>query len=119
MVAGLVVCLYYMVAPHTIPFVFYESSNFLSDATDLQATAYAGLRHDYYLAGDAAAQAAILTKWDASVRPIANWLGVHGALAGVFAVPVGFVVMGVVSLFTHAPSRDVRRFVEALRVRAA
>ncbi len=119
MVAGLVVCLYYMIAPHTIPFLFYESSSFLSDATAAQIATYEGLRYDYYLAGDAAAEAAVLAKWDASVRPIANWLGVHGALAGVFAVPVGFVVTVVVTLFTHAPSKDVQRFVEALRARSA
>ena len=119
MVAGLVVCLYYMIAPHAIPFVFYESSRFLSDATNLQTSAYDGLRYDFYLAHDAAEQAVVLAKWDASVRPIANWLGVHGALAGVFAVPVGFLVMGVVSLFTHAPSKDVQRFVEDLRAPAA
>jgi len=119
MVAGLVVCLYYMIAPHAIPFIFYESSSFLSDATALQTAAYDSLRHDYYLAHDGAAQAAVLSKWEAAVRPIANWFGVHGALAGVFAVPVGFLVMGVVSLFTRAPSRDVQRFIEALRAPAA
>ncbi len=119
MVAGLVVCLYYMIAPHTIPFLFYESSSFLSDSTAAQIATYEALRYDYYLAGDAAAEAAVLAKWDASVRPIANWLGVHGALAGVFAVPVGFVVTVVVTLFTHAPSKDVQRFVEALRARSA
>ena len=96
-----------------------HSSSFLSDATALQAAAYQGLRHDYYLAGEGAAQAAVLAKWDASVRPIANWLGVHGSLAGVFAVPVGFVVTVVVSLFTHAPSKEVHRFVKTLRARTA
>jgi cation/acetate symporter len=119
MVAGLVVCLYYMIAPHIIPFLFYESSSFLSDATAAQIAAYEGLRYDYYLAGDAAAEAAVLAKWEASARPIANWLGVHGALAGVFAVPVGFLVTVVVTLFTNAPSKDVQRFVEALRARSA
>jgi cation/acetate symporter len=119
MAAGLVVCLYYMIAPHAIPFLFYESSGFLSDATALQVAAYEGLRHDYYLAADGAAQAAVLAKWDTAVRPMANWLGVHGTLAGVFAVPVGFVVTIVVSLFTHAPSKDVQRFVKTLRARTA
>ena len=46
---------------------------------------------------------------------MANWLGVHGALAGVFAVPVGFIVTTVVGLFTSAPSKDVQRFVDGLR----
>jgi cation/acetate symporter len=119
MVAGLLVCLYYMIAPHTIPFVFYESSSFLSDATDLQIAAYESLRHDYYLAADEDSRAAIHAEWDASVRPIANWLGVHGALAGVFAAPVSFLVTGIVTVFTHSPSKDVQRFVEDLRSRTA
>jgi cation/acetate symporter len=118
MVAGLVVCLYYMIGPHTIPFAFYESSSFVSNATDAQAAAYEALRHDYYLA-DAGAKEAILAAWDEAARPIANWWGVRGVFAGLFAVPAGFVVMIVVSLFTQAPSADVQRLVKGLRVRAA
>ena len=119
MIAGLVICLYYMVAPHTIPFLFYDSSSVLSDATQARAAAYEALRHDYYVARDPASQAVVFAQWQASVRPIANWLGVHGALAGVFAVPVGFLVTILVGAFTSAPSRDVQSFVEALRVKAA
>jgi Na+(H+)/acetate symporter ActP len=50
-------------------------------------------------------------------RPIANWWGVRGAFAGLFAVPVGFLVVIGVSLFTAAPSEDVQRFVKGLRER--
>jgi cation/acetate symporter len=117
MVAGLLVCLYYMIAPHTIPFLFYESSSLLSDATAAQAAAFEALRHDYYATGDVAIQAAILSDWEASVRPIANWLGVHGALAGVFAVPAGFLVTILVGLFTPAPSARRQRFFETLRAK--
>ncbi len=119
MVAGLIVCLYYMIGPHTIPFVFYELSSFFSNATDAQVSTYEALRHDYYLAADPAAKDAVLAAWDKSVRPIANWWGVRGAFAGLFAVPVGFLVMIGVSLFTRAPSQDVQRFVDGLRTRAA
>lgn len=119
MVAGLLVCLYYMIAPQTIPFLFYESSSPLSDATEAQIAVFEALRHDYYVAGDPAAQAAVLTKWEASVRPIANWLGVHGVLAGVFAVPVGFLVTVLVGLFAPAPSARRQRFFENLRTRPA
>jgi cation/acetate symporter len=115
MVAGLLVCLYYMIAPHTIPFVFYESSSFFSNATAAQVAAYESLRHDYYLAADPAAKDAVLAAWDKAVRPIANWWGVSGTFAGLFAVPVGFVVTIAVSLFTRAPSKDVQRLVESLR----
>ncbi len=119
MIAGLLVCLYYMIAPHVIPFAFYESSSFLSNATDAQTAAYDALRNNYYLAADPVAQAAVLAHWKEAVRPIANWWGVRGAFAGLFAVPVGFLVTIGVSLFTRAPSEDVQRFVSALRERSA
>jgi cation/acetate symporter len=119
MIAGLLVCLYYMIGPHTIPFAFYESSSFLSNASDAQVAAYEALLHEYYMAPDDAGKAAVLAEWEKTVRPIANWFGVRGALAGVFAVPVGFLVMIGVSVFTRAPSENERRFVDGLRVRIA
>jgi cation/acetate symporter len=118
MAAGLVLCLYYMIAPHVIPFAFYESSSFLSDASDAQASAYEALRHNYYLA-DASAKDAVLADWEKTALAVANWWGLHGVFAGLFAVPVGFIVIIGVSLFTRAPSDDVQRFVKGLRAGAA
>ncbi len=118
MIAGLGVCLYYMIGPHVIPFVFYESSSFISNATDAQAAAYEALRHDYYLV-DERAKVEVLAEWETTVRPIANWWGVNGVFAGLFAVPIGFLVAIVVSLFTRAPSEDVQRLVDELRERTA
>ena len=65
------------------------------------------------------AKAAVLAAWDESVRPITNWFGVRAVFAGLFAVPAGFLVTIVVSLFTRAPSENVRRLVDNLRTRAA
>jgi cation/acetate symporter len=114
MLAGLVVCLYYMLAPHYIPFAFYETSSFLSNATQDAASRYETLRQSYYLAGETG-RAAALSAWEEVVRPLANWWGIKRDLAGLFAVPAGFVTMIGVSLFTPAPSRDVQSFVEDLR----
>jgi cation/acetate symporter len=114
MLAGLVVCIYYMLAPRYIPFAFYETSSFLSNATPDQAANYAALRQSYYLA-DAAAREAILATWEGTARAVANWWGVARDFAALFAVPVGFLVTIGVSLFTTAPSRDVQSFVEELR----
>jgi cation/acetate symporter len=114
MVAGLVVCLYYMIAPHVIPFAFYESSSFLSNASEAQVAAYDALRHSYYLA-DAAAHDAVLVNWEKAALLVANWWGLRGVFAGLFAVPVGFLVIIAVSLFTRAPSEDEQRFVKGLR----
>ena len=117
MLAGLLVCLYYMIAPHMIPIVFYESSSLLSNVTEAQEAAFGALRHDYYAASGDAAQAAILVEWQAVARPIANWFGVQGALAGVFAVPVGFLVAIVVGFFAPAPSARRQRFFDTLRTK--
>ena len=114
MVAGLGVCLYYMLAPRYIPFAFYESSNFLSDATQDAASRYETSRQAYYLA-DEAGRAAALLAWEEAARPLANWWGVARDFAALFAVPVGALTMIGVSLFTPAPSRDMQSFVEDLR----
>jgi cation/acetate symporter len=50
-----------------------------------------------------------------SALKLANWGGIKSEFAALFAVPVGFLVMIGVSLFTPAPSRDVQSFVEDLR----
>jgi cation/acetate symporter len=114
MLAGLAVCLYYMLAPRYIPFAFYETSSFLSNATQDEAARYAALRQGYYLA-DEATRAAALAAWEESARGVANWGGIKRDFAALFAVPIGFLVMIGASLFTPAPSRDVQSFVEDLR----
>ncbi|MGH6734848.1 MAG: sodium:solute symporter family transporter [Methyloceanibacter sp.] len=118
MTAGLLVCLYYMLAPEIIPFAFYESSSFLSNATEAQASAYEAMQQGYYLA-EGATKEAVLSDWEATTRRIANWWGVRWPFAGLFAVPIGFLVMIGVSLLTRAPSEDVQRFVEEMRAGAA
>ncbi len=114
MIAGLVVCVYYMLAPRYFPYAFYETSSAFSNATELQAAAYNSLRQTYYLA-DPTTRGAVMMLWELKVRAIANWWGVKGIFAGVFGVPVGLVVTIAVSLFTAAPSKDVQSFVEDLR----
>jgi cation/acetate symporter len=114
MLAGLAVCLYYMLAPRYIPFAFYETSSFLSNATPDEAARYSALRQGYYLA-DEGARAAALAAWEDTARAVANWGGIKKDFAALFAVPIGFLVMFGVSLFTPAPSRDVQSFVEDLR----
>ena len=114
MLAGLAVCLYYMLAPRYIPFAFYETSSFLANATQDEAARYAALRQSYYLA-DEATRAAALAAWEETARGVANWGGIKGDFAALFAVPIGFAVTIGSSLFTPAPSRDVQDFVEDLR----
>jgi cation/acetate symporter len=114
MLAGLAVCLYYLLAPRYIPFAFYETSSFLSNATAEDTARYAALRQSYYLA-DEGSRAAVLANWKETAHAVANWGGVSRDFAGLFAVPIGFLVMIGASLFTPAPSREVQSFVEDLR----
>jgi cation/acetate symporter len=114
MIAGLVVCLYYMVVPRYFPYAFYETSRFFSNASEQQASAYDALQQLYYLS-DPQTRPAISMLWQLNVSAIANWWGVKPIFAAAFAVPVGFIVAIAVSLFTPAPSADVQSFVEDLR----
>jgi cation/acetate symporter len=46
----------------------------------------------------------------------AKWFNVSNISAGLFGIPVGFVVTWVVSLMTAAPSREMQQFIEELRI---
>lgn len=46
----------------------------------------------------------------------AKWFNVSNISAGLFGIPVGFVVAWVVSLMTPAPSRELQQFIEELRI---
>ncbi|OPF63363.1 MULTISPECIES: sodium:solute symporter family protein [Hydrogenophaga] len=47
--------------------------------------------------------------------PVELWYGIQPISAGVFGVPVGFLVIIVVSLITPAPSRKIQELVEHVR----
>jgi cation/acetate symporter len=47
--------------------------------------------------------------------PMPKWWGIDPISAGVFGVPVGLVVIAIVSMLTPAPSREVQQFVEHVR----
>jgi cation/acetate symporter len=44
-----------------------------------------------------------------------TWWGISAISAGLWGVPLGFVVIIVVSLITPAPERDVQELVEHVR----
>ncbi|MNR67438.1 hypothetical protein D3C85_1914350 [compost metagenome] len=47
--------------------------------------------------------------------PVELWWGILPISAGVFGVPLGFIVIILVSLVTPAPSRKVQELVEHVR----
>jgi cation/acetate symporter len=113
MFAGLALCLYYLVATRYFPISFYETWSSFSGATFDQVARYATLKDAYVLAQGAAKQAALATLQD-KARTLANWWGVSGQCAAVFAVPFGFLVTIVVSLCTPRPPTDIENFVGEL-----
>jgi cation/acetate symporter len=46
---------------------------------------------------------------------MAPWWGIAPISAGVFGVPVGLITIGIVSMLTPAPNREVQEFVEHVR----
>jgi cation/acetate symporter len=114
MLAGLAVCLYYMLAPRYFPIAFYETSSFLSNATPADAARYIELRQSFYLA-DETTRATALAAWEEAAGAAANWGGIKRDFAAIFAVPIGFLTMIGVSLFTPAPAREVQTLIGALR----
>jgi cation/acetate symporter len=111
---GLGLCLYYFLAPRFIPITFYETSSFLSNATPDDVANYLRLKQAYLAAGEGD-KAAALAALEDEARGLGNWGGVPAACAALFAVPAGFLVTVIVSLFTPPPPEDVQRFVAALR----
>jgi cation/acetate symporter len=69
-----------------------------------------------YAAAAPDAQAAAWTALDKHAQTIANWWGVKNLSAAAFGLPVGFVVMVLVSMFTKEPSRELQDFIEEIRI---
>jgi cation/acetate symporter len=117
-IAGFFVTAYYLVGTRYYATSFYETWAFLSAATPAAAAKFAELKAAYNTAlagGDATAIAAAWKAWDTQAQTIANWWGVRNISAGLFGLPVGFVVIWVVSLLTPAPSQRIRDMIDETR----
>jgi cation/acetate symporter len=120
MAAGFGVCVYYLAGTHYFPVGFYETWGHLSNASEAAARKFASLKAAWSVAdGDAKGAAWAALEAQARGTPmrtgIANWFGVEGAGAAVFALPVGFVLIFVLSLITGRPDSERRAFVEQIR----
>ncbi len=66
-------------------------------------------------AAEGPAKAAAWVAFDRHAQLVANWFGIRNISAAMFGLPVGFVVMIVVSLMTPAPSKQMQDFVDEVR----
>jgi cation/acetate symporter len=119
-VAGLGVALYYWAATRYFPVGFYEMWGPLSNAGSIALERYGELKAAWSAAaGEAKATAAIaleeVARGTETRAGLANWFGVNGASASLFAVPIGFCVMILVSFLTPRPKPEQVALVERLR----
>jgi cation/acetate symporter len=114
-ITGFGVCIYYLVATRYFATSFYEMWGFLSSATAEGAAKYAELKAAFAAAAPDA-QAAAWKALDTHAQVVANWWGIKNISAAAFGLPVGFIVMIVVSLYTKAPSREMQDMIENIRV---
>ena len=115
MIAGFGLCMYYLLGTRYGAIGFYEMWSGLSTASAEAVAKYQELKAAYAAAAPDA-QAAALVALDKHAQTIANWWGVKNLSAAAFGLPVGFVVMIVVSMFTKEPSRELQDFIEEIRV---
>ena len=115
MIAGFGVCLYYLLGTRYGAVGFYEMWSGLSSASPEAIAKFAELKAAAAAAtGDA--QAAALAALDKHAQTIANWWGVKNLSAAAFGLPVGFVVMIVVSRLTKEPSTEMQDFIDEIRI---
>lgn len=104
--AGAGLALYYEAGTKAFPAAFYETWPAFSNASEPAIEEYNALTEVWREAeqGDAKdAAGTALDDWarGTATRPgLANWRGIDGAVSAIFAVPVGIVVLIVVSLLT-------------------
>jgi cation/acetate symporter len=77
MAAGILLCLYYLLVPHYLPVLFYETTRVLSNASPEQAAHYAILKQAYLLAGGSPSSRRLRPGWNRRGRsPIGGaWTG--------------------------------------------
>ena len=115
MIAGFGICLYYLLGTRYGAVGFVEMWSGLSTATAEQLAKFEELKAAFAAAAPDA-QAAAWTALDKHAQSIANWWGVKNLSAAAFGLPVGFVVMYVVSMLTKEPSAEMQDFIEEIRI---
>jgi cation/acetate symporter len=112
--AGFLVCLYYLVATRYYAVSFYETWSWLSGANADAVAKYNELKAAWEGAAPEA-KAAAWKAFDAHAQKIANWFGVSNISSALFGLPAGFIGMVVGSLLTRAPSKAMQDFIDEIR----
>jgi cation/acetate symporter len=98
MVAGLAVCLHYLAATRYLAVGFFERWQALSSAGPTDREIFGELKSAWLAAEPGAARDAAWAALDAHAQGIANWWGIGAPSVLLLALPVGLLVMILVSL---------------------
>jgi len=111
-IAGFGICLFYLIVTRYYPQAgvqYFGMSALTNAATGAPLVDVAKVLADPKWAADIPASAG---------NPLASkvgWLDVNNISSGLFSLPIGFLVIYVVSLMTPAPSREMQAFVDEIR----
>ncbi len=114
MIAGFSLTLYYLVGTRYYASGFYEFWAGLSGASDAAITKYTELKAAWEAAAPEA-KAAAWKAFDTQAQTMANWFGVRNISAALFGLPLGIIVMVVVSRLTPAPSKEMQDLIDEIR----
>ncbi|MEW5963088.1 MAG: sodium:solute symporter family protein [Pseudomonadota bacterium] len=114
MILGFGFCLYYLVGTRYFAVTFHEMWGWLGTASPAATEKFNTLKQAW-LSAAPDAKAAAWVALDKHAQTIASWWGVRNISAALFGLPVGFVVIWIVSLLTPAPSKEVQDMVDATR----
>ena len=117
-IVGFGITIFYLVGTRYNAVWFYETFKGMSLASTAQYAAYEAAKTAYNAALAAGDQARIAAAWltyDRTAQAVANWWGIRNISSGLFGLPLGFLVMIVVSLMTPAPSKEMQDFIDEIR----
>jgi cation/acetate symporter len=114
-VVGLAVCVYYIAGTRYMPVSFYETWPHLSNASEAAIRKFVALKAAWANAAEGDAKTVAWAALETQARGtggkvgLANWFGVHGAGAALFALPAGLLAICLVSLVTPRGSGKLPR----------
>jgi cation/acetate symporter len=111
-IAGFGLCLFYLVTTRYYPQAgvnYFGMSSLTNPVTGAPLVDVAKIMADPKWAADVPASAAN------PLQSRVGWFGLNNINCGLLGMPLGFLVMYVVSLYTPAPSKEMQAFVDEIR----
>jgi len=111
MIAGFGLCIFYLVTTRYLPGMGVKYFGMSSLANAVTGAPLVDL-------AKAMAAPNAMDSWVAASHPLANkvgWFGLNNIACGLLGMPVGFLVIYVVSLITPEPSKEMQAYVDEIR----